>query len=477
MPSTGGSDPPTTLKRMSEDGLRQATEKMRAAGVAEVAIRVFSHYYRLLESGQQGTIREADIEPVGDLPHLEHLDTEPTAMRAALAETVVIKLNGGLGTSMGVTGPKSALPVKDGLTFLDIIARQILSTRKEYGVRLPLVLMNSFRTRDESLAILSGYDDLPVDDLPLDFLQNAEPKLRADDLTPVEWPDDPELEWCPPGHGDLFTALVASGMLDALREKGFRHAFVSNADNLGATPDGRIAAWMAEHGVPFGMEVCRRTRSDRKGGHVAVRKADGRLVLRDSAQVHDDDNAAFQDITRHRTFNTNTLWIDLDRLAELEAGHDGVLGLPIIVNKKTVDPADPESPKVIQLETAMGTAIETFEGSQAVIVDRSRFKPVKTTNDLLVLRSDVYQLDESGELTTTHEGDEPYVDLDQRYFKILADFEARFPGGAPSLVRADRLEVRGDVAFGKDVTVVGEVEVQASEGERLEVAGGTELRG
>ncbi len=450
---------------------------MRAAGAADVAIKVFSHYYRLLESGQQGTIREDDIEPVGELPHLDTLDPDEEARRAALAETVVIKLNGGLGTSMGVTGPKSALPVKDGLSFLDIIARQILATRKAYDVPLPLVLMNSFRTKDESRAILSRYSDLTVDGVPLDFQQNMEPKLLADDLTPAEWPDDPELAWCPPGHGDLFTALVASGTLDALREKGFRHAFVSNADNLGATPDGRIAAWMAEHDVPFGMEVCRRTRSDRKGGHVAVRKSDGRLILRDSAQVHADDTKYFQDVTRHRTFNTNNLWIDLDRLADLMAGHDGVLGLPIIVNRKTVDPADSSSPKVIQLETGMGTAIETFEGSQAVVVDRRRFKPVKTTNDLLVLRSDVYELDEAGDLTTTHEGDEPYVDLDPEYYKILADFEARFPAGPPSLVRADRLEVRGDVAFGKDVVVLGEVEVEAPAGERREIPDGTELRG
>ncbi|MET9318139.1 UTP--glucose-1-phosphate uridylyltransferase [Kribbella sp. NPDC003505] len=461
---------------MGEVGLRQAQEKMRAAGAADVAIRVFTHYYQLLESGQQGKIREADIEPVGELPHLDHLDTDPDALRAALAETVVIKLNGGLGTSMGVTGPKSALPVKNGLSFLDIIARQILSTRRAYDVPLPLVLMNSFRTRTESLQILSEYDGLAVDGLPLDFLQNMEPKLLADDLTPAEWEADPELAWCPPGHGDLFTALVASGTLDALRERGFRHAFISNADNLGATPDARIAAWMAEHDVPFGMEVCRRTRSDRKGGHVAVRTSDGRLILRDSAQVADEDTQYFQDITRHKMFNTNNLWIDLDRFAELMAGHDGILGLPIIVNRKTVDPADPSSPKVIQLETGMGTAIETFEGSQAVVVDRSRFKPVKTTNDLLVLRSDVYELDEAGDLTTTHEGDEPYVDLDPEYFKILADFDARFAAGVPSLVRADRLEVRGDVAFGKDVVVVGDVEVTAPDGERRVIPDGTELR-
>ena len=462
---------------MSAEGLRLAQDKMRAAGAAEVAVTVFSHYYRLLESGQRGTIAEADLEPVRDLPQLDHLDTDETAIREALSGTAVIKLNGGLGTSMGVTGPKSALPVIEGLTFLDIIARQILALRNKYDVPLPLVLMNSFRTRDESLAILGKYDDLAVEGLPLDFLQNAEPKLRADELTPVEWPDDPELEWCPPGHGDLFVALVASGILDALRDKGFRYAFISNSDNLGATPDGRIAAWMAEHDVPFGMEVCRRTRSDRKGGHVAVRKADGRLVLRDSAQVADGEEELFQDITRHTTFNTNNLWIDLDRLAELMSGHDGILGLPIIVNRKTVDPADPSSPKVIQLETAMGTAIETFEGSRAVLVDRSRFKPVKTTDDLLVLRSDVYRLADDGELVSSREGDEPYVALDPDHCKILAQFEEHFPHGAPSLAGASRLEVHGDVAFGKNIVVTGDVELTAPSGERLHIPDNTHLNG
>lgn len=447
--------------------LRKAQDKMRAAGVAEVAIKVFSHYYRLLESGQQGTIPEADLEPARDLPRLDDLAEDGSA----LAHTVVIKLNGGLGTSMGVTGPKSALPVKDGLTFLDIIARQILSTRAAFGVELPLVLMNSFRTRDESLAILEKYDELPVAGLPLDFLQNAEPKLTASGLEPVSWPADPALEWCPPGHGDLYVALVASGILDALRERGFRHAFVSNADNLGATPDGRIAAWMAANQVPFGMEVCRRTRSDRKGGHVAVRKSDGRLILRDSAQVAPGDEDAFQDITRHTTFNTNNLWIDLDRLAAL----DGFLDLPMIVNRKTVDPADPDSPAVVQIETAMGTAIETFEGARAVVVDRSRFRPVKTTDDLLVLRSDVYQLTDGGRLVSARDGDDPFVSLDPDYFKVLADFDQRFPFGAPSLIDADRLEVRGDVTFGRDVTVVGEVEVEAPAGSRLQVPDGTQL--
>ena len=444
---------------MSAEGLAEAQDKMRAAGVAEVAITVFSHYYGLLESGEHGTIPEAELEPLRDVPDLDAIEVADDAIRAALDRTVVIKLNGGLGTSMGVTGPKSALPVLEGQTFLDIIARQILALRQRYGVRLPLLLMNSFRTRDESLAVLSKYDDLPVAGVPLDFLQNREPKLRADDLRPVSWPDEPELEWCPPGHGDIFVALQASGTLEVLREQGFKRAFISNADNLGAIADGRVAAWLAEHDVPFGMEVCRRTRSDRKGGHLAIRKRDGRLVLRDSAQIAEGEDHFFQDTSLHTTFNTNNLWIDLDRLAERLAGSDGVLGLPIIVNSKTVDPSDSSSTPVIQLETAMGTAIETFEGAQAVLVDRKRFKPVKTTDDLLVLRSDFYHLADDGELVPARPGDEPFVALDSKHYKMLAEFEKRFPHGAPSLREADRFEVQGDVSFGADVTVTGEVVV------------------
>ena len=445
---------------MSAEGLAEAQDKMRAAGVAEIAITVFSHYYRQLESGVRGTIPEAELEPLRDIPRLDGLETGDDAIRAALGETVVIKLNGGLGTSMGVTGPKSALPVLDGQTFLDIIARQILALRRRHDVQLPLVLMNSFRTRDESLTVLSKYDELPVDGVPLDFLQNREPKLRADDLRPVEWPADPELEWTPPGHGDIYVALETSGTLDALRAKGFRRAFISNADNLGAIADGRIAAWLAERDVPFGMEVCRRTRSDRKGGHLAIRRSDGRLVLRDSAQVAEGEDHYFQDTSLHTTFSTNNLWIDLDRLAERLAGSDGVLGLPVIVNRKTVDPSNSSSTPVIQLETAMGTAIETFEGAQAVLVDRKRFKPVKTTDDLLVLRSDFYSVADDGELVPARPGDEPFVALDSAYYKILADFERRFPRGVPSLKAADRLEVRGDVTFGANVTVTGDAVVE-----------------
>jgi UTP--glucose-1-phosphate uridylyltransferase len=445
---------------MSAHGLAVARAKMRAAGVNHTAIEVFAHYYHQVEHGATGIVSEADIEPLADPQHLSDVPYDQPAAREALDSTVVIKLNGGLGTSMGMGGPKTLLPVRDGLTFLDIIVRQVLHARKIHGVRLPLLLMNSFRTRDDTLETLARYPELETPGLPLDFLQNREPKLRADELDPVEWPADPDLEWCPPGHGDIYTALSGSGLLATLLEQGMRYAFVSNGDNLGATADPAVAGWFAASGAPFVSEVCRRTSADRKGGHLALRIRDHQLVLRDSAQTASEDAAAFADITRHRYFNCNNLWIDLRALDEELQEHHGVLGLPMIRNQKTVDPSDPTSPTVIQIETAMGAAIEVFDGARALEVERSRFLPVKSTNDLLALRSDVYEVGDDYSISLAAGLDDaPFIDLDDDYYKLIGDFDKRFPDGPPSLREATSLRVSGDWTFEAGVAVRGDVAI------------------
>jgi UTP--glucose-1-phosphate uridylyltransferase len=439
---------------VTADGLSAAVEKMRAAGVHDAAVATFAHYHEQLAQGETGLLAEAEIEPVDEVPDAEALPDADAS--AALDATVIIKLNGGLGTSMGMTRAKSLLEVKDGSSFLDITARQVLELRRRSGARLPLVLMNSFYTQQDSLAALGRYPELHAD-VPADFLQNKEPKLREADLRPVEWPANPDLEWCPPGHGDLYTALLSSGLLEQLLDRGYRHAFVANADNLGAVLDERILAWFAAEGAPFAMEVCDRTEADRKGGHLARRPGAG-LVLREVAQTPEDDLDAFQDIGRHRYFNTNNLWVDLPSLAAVMRERDNVLGLPMIVNRKTVDPGDPESTPVLQLETAMGAAIDVFEDARAIRVARRRFAPVKTTNDLLALRSDAYVLTPEGHVTLADERrGAPLVELDPAYFKRVADFEARFPGGAPSLKACERLTVTGDVTFGPGVSCRGVV--------------------
>src|SRR2546421_766637 len=298
---------------MSAEGLRESLDKMRAAGAPEVAIRNFEHYYELLAAGERGTLPESELEPVTEVPSADELPEPPDRARQALERAVVVKLNGGLGTSMGMTGPKSLLEVRDGHTFLDIAVRQVLALRESSGARLPLVLMNSFYTRNATLDALRLYPELEVD-VSLDFVQGKVPKLGAKALRPVAWPADPQLEWAPPGHGDLYTSLVTSGMLEKLLERGYEYAFVSNSDNLGAVLEPRILGWFAERGLPFAMEVAERTESDRKGGHIARLRDDG-LVLRETAQTPGEDMEAFTSISRHRFFNTNSLWINLRTLS------------------------------------------------------------------------------------------------------------------------------------------------------------------
>src|SRR3954447_4134703 len=276
---------------MGSAGLRKAREKMAAAGVDEVAIETFAHYYRLLEHGETGMIPESSIDPV-DMESLASVEASDESAAGAIRTTAVIKLNGGRGTSMGMDRAKSLLCVRRGLSFLDIIARQVLHLRQKYDAPLPLIFMNSFRTSGDTMAALARYESLPVEGLPLEFLQNKEPKLLAKDLSPASYPKDPDLEWCPPGHGDLYTALRGTGLLDRLIEPVFRYAFVSNSDNLGAVPDARVAGWFARSGAPFAIEAVRRTPSDRKGGHFARRKNDGRIVLRETAQTLKEDQAA-----------------------------------------------------------------------------------------------------------------------------------------------------------------------------------------
>merc|ERR1719267_495242 len=236
-------------------------------------------------------IPEASLKAVDSLPDYESLTKESPEL---LKDTVMVKLNGGLGTGMGLEKAKSLLELKDGMTFLDFIAKQVTDMRSKFGVPLAFMLMNSFSTSADTLEYLSKYADLQSEGLPLEFVQNKAPKITKDDLTPASWPAKPDCEWCPPGHGDLYPAMVGSGTLDALIAKGFKYMFVSNSDNLGATMDLKLLTWFATSGAPFAMECAARTDADKKGGHLAKDATKGSLLLRESAQCPDADEAAFQ---------------------------------------------------------------------------------------------------------------------------------------------------------------------------------------
>ncbi len=430
-------------------------ERMRQAGMPQLAIETLGLYFSRLLAGESGEIAESELEPVTGLPDAEQLDDECAVIgRQALSKTVLIKLNGGLGTSMGLERAKSLLVVKEGLTFLDIIARQTLAAK------VPLLLMNSFTTSKDSLALLDNYPELTNFGLPRDFLQHKIPKIYRKTLLPVTYPAASELEWCPPGHGDLYPALVTSGVLEALRSAGYRYAFVSNADNLGAVLDPTILGYFVREQLPFMMEVADRTKADRKGGHLARRRSNGGLLLREAAQCPISEQNAFQDIERYRYFNTNSLWLDLVALEKKMADCSNLLELPLICNRKPVDPRDPDSTPVLQLETAMGAAIGVFAKAQALRVPRRRFAPVKTTDDLLAVRSDAYLLKEDYTVTLVSDaGKGPVVSLDPLFYRLVDDFEQHFPVGVPSLVECESLQVKGDITFSRRISIKGRVKL------------------
>ena len=455
--------------------IHEFEEVMRGEGVAETAIASFRYHFKRLVDGDRGLLPEESIRPITQLPDADGFADYEVAGRATLPRVVVVKLNGGLGTSMGLDRAKSLLLVRDDQSFLDLIAHQVLALRTEIGEAIPLVLMNSFRTVEDSERALAAYPDLEIGDLPLGFVQNMVPKVMADDLAPAISESRPELGWCPPGHGDFYTAIKGSGLLDRLLDRGVEYAFVSNADNLGAALDTSLLGYMVTEGIGFMLEAADRTPADRKGGHVC-HLADGRLALRESVQCPADDEDSFQDTDRHRYFNSNNLWLHLPTLGRLLDENDGFLPLPTVVNRKNLDPRDPGSPEVFQLETVMGTAISLFPRAAAVRVSRRRFSPVKNTNDLLGVRSDAYDLADDGRIVLSPERTSPpVVRLDEKFFKFIDDFEKRFPDGVPSLLRCDRLAINGNVTFGANVVIEGDASIKANR--PSSIPDGSKIRG
>lgn len=417
----------------------RAAEKMCQAGLSDYEVASFLRAFERFTSGEQALIPETDIEAVDDIEKDSSLSEVSPEV---LARTAVLKLNGGIGTTMGLTCPKSVLEAHDGQNFLEITARQILAARERLDVNLPFILLNSPSTHEPTMQELSSFD-LEVDGLPLAVVQGVFPRIEASKLEPIDWAENPELEWAPPGHGDLYGVLDRTGVLDQLLEKGYEYLFVSNIDNTGAVLSEEIATWFATSGAPFAAEVARRSPMDMKGGHFARRRSDGQIILREIAQCPDSDVDFFRNIELHKYMNTNNLWIHLPALrAKLDAGD---FDLALIVNRKYINPKDSSSPEIIQLESAMGSAISLFEGARILEVGRERFVPVKSTADLLLLRSDVFDFDEDNRLVQQTES-RPTVTLDDAFFKRYDQFEARVQA-VPSLRNARSLTVTGDVSI------------------------------
>ena len=444
--------------------------KMQSEGLPSPVVDTFAYYFNQLIQGETGLVYDRDIRPVDpdEIEQFHNLGNYAAAGIENFHQTVRIVLNGGLGTSMGLTSAKSLIKIKGGKSFLDVILKQT----QNHAVTL--AFMNSFSTHEDTMDAISTLKPARI---PIVFQQHKFPKILQKDLSPANWPKNPNLEWNPPGHGDVYTALLTSGMLKKLLDQGIFYAFISNSDNLGARLDESLLGYFAKHQFPFMMEVAKKTPADIKGGHVARHK-NGRLILREAAQCPKNELDAFQDIRRYRYFNTNNIWINLKALKTL-FDERKMINLPLILNSKTLDPRDETSPPVYQVESAMGAAISLFDGAAAVRVPRNRFFPVKTCSDLLAVRSDcfVYSEDQGLRINPARKAmkktDVIKIKLDPKYYGKIDNLDERFTFGVPSLVDCDSLTIEGDVGFEKDVTIKGSVCIKNRQKSRAIIKAGT----
>ncbi|CAB0041958.1 unnamed protein product [Trichogramma brassicae] len=392
-------------------------------------------------------------------------------IKALLSKLVVVKLNGGLGTSMGCHGPKSIISVRNGLTFLDLTVQQIEALNKQYGSNVPLVLMNSFNTNEDTHKIIKKYKGIDIEIHT--FNQSCFPRIDKESLLPIAKHSkiNEDLDaWYPPGHGDFYESFHKSGLLDVFLKQGREYCFISNIDNLGATVDLKILRLVLEKSneMEFLMEVTDKTRADVKGGTLI--QYENKLRLLEIAQVPKEHTEDFKSVKTFKYFNTNNLWIKLSAIDRVL--REDALDMEIIVNAKTFE----NGLNVIQLETAVGAAMKTFNGSSGIHVPRSRFLPVKKTSDLMLVMSNLYTL-RNGSLTMSPERmfpTTPLVKLGDSHFSKVNDFLNRFPT-IPDLLELDHLTISGDVTFGRKVTLKGTVIIIANQGERIDLPSGTIL--
>lgn len=429
---------------------------MRQAGESDVACRQFAYLFQTFIDQSTPFIDNSMALPARDLPHYRDVVGDSDLDSGLHSSVVFVRLNGGLGTSMGLESAKSLISVKEGKSFLELALHQTHAESQAYGHALPLWLLSSFYTEEETQQALSRLG--PIASNATSILQHRIPRLNASTLSPIASKEDDLRGWCPPGHGDLYSVFFEKGVLHQALASGKRYLFVSNCDNLGATMDPAILAYVARERIPFLMEVVRRTEADKKGGHLA-QSPGGQIFLRERAQCAPSEIETFESIGVYEFFNTNNLWIEIEALVKLLEEYNGILPLPVIPNYKSGPSIAGVKEDILQLEVAMGSAVVLFPNARALEVDRSRFLPVKTTEDLLLLMSDRYVLSPDGRLSLSPRCVTPscHVQLDPEYFGSIENFSARFPDGVPSLIEASQFCVQGDVSFEGQVRVVGDV--------------------
>ncbi|KAI4232589.1 MAG: hypothetical protein LQ352_008322 [Teloschistes flavicans] len=432
----------------------------------------FALFRRYLNDKAKGNALSWDrIAPPQEGQVVEYKDLPNSDSVEFLNKLAVIKLNGGLGTSMGCVGPKSVIEVRDGMSFLDLSVRQIEHLNRTYNVNVPFVLMNSFNTDEDTGNIIKKYEGHKIDIMT--FNQSRYPRVLKDSLLPAPKSAKSQLsDWYPPGHGDVFESLYNSGILDKLIERGVEVLFLSNADNLGAVVDLGILQHMVQTDAEYIMELTDKTKADVKGGTII--NYDGSVRLLEIAQVPKEHTNEFKSIKKFKYFNTNNIWLNLQAIKRVVENNE--LEMEIIPNSKSI-PADKKGESdvsIIQLETAVGAAIRHFKNAHGVNVPRRRFLPVKTCSDLMLVKSDLYSL-KHGQLVIDQDrfGPAPLIKLGND-FKKVSDFQKRIPS-IPKILELDHLTITGAVNLGRGVVLKGTVIIVATEGSTIDVPPGSIL--
>ncbi|KIL68833.1 hypothetical protein M378DRAFT_21754 [Amanita muscaria Koide BX008] len=397
----------------------------------------------------------------------------------ALNQLAIVKLDGLGQQSMGSSEATSNLEVKNGVTCLDLTVQQIDSLNSTYNADVLLIILSSYLTHDSILSSVKKYTDTRVNVTALH--QSRYPSVPSLSSTRVQNSKSKSTVY-PPGHGDLYESLHRSGLLDQLLSQGKRYLFVSNSNNLGSTfvvhdldvaylliqsrMDLTVLQHIVDKKIEFAMEVTNTSDIDPEGG--IVLEYDGKIRLLERAQVPSDQLDKFKSLRKFGTFNTNNLWIYLPALKQVM--DSGGLNLDIIAKTKVSE----DGQSMIQLETAAGAAISHFKNVRIIKVPQSRFLPVKRPSDLLIVRSNLYHIQDAQLVMNEQILFRPPTIKLSEHFRTVPELERRF-ATVPDLLELDQLTISGDVYLGRKVKLRGTIIIIADEGQRLEIPSDSDL--
>ncbi|KAH9724771.1 UTP--glucose-1-phosphate uridylyltransferase [Citrus sinensis] len=395
-----------------------------------------------------------------------------------LDKLVVVKFNGALGTNMGFSGPKSAIEVKNNLTPLDLMVDQVESLNSKYGCNVPLLLMDTAETHDRVQKVLEKYSNSKVDIHSLSLSQQPHEKSfeghsRKDKLYPSS------------DHSVVFLSLMKSGTLDLLLVQGKEYALVVDSDNVAAVADPSILVLVLVAPVPS---------IDLRNSLINLRPGKFQLVDITQNPTKQTCNIIYVSMIcsicsfafladqcfifcfimvkksggKFKFINTRSMWVNLRAIKRLIDTDE--LKVENFSSSKEVN-----DDQIISRGTAADSAIQFFDHTIGINVAQSRYLPVNSTSDLLLLQSDLYTADE-GILVQNPARDNPAnpsIELGPEFEKVN-DFQSRFKS-IPSIINLDSLKVEGDVWFGAGITLKGKVSIVAKPGMKLEIPDGIVL--